>query len=549
MRLRNNSVIYIIGVSGVGKSTIGNLLAAALKIPHFDGDDYHPQKNIKKMSDGIPLNDNDRHDWLLKLNELSKNQQKKKGCIISCSALKESYRKLLIEGIEGKVNWIFLKGSFDQILERMQQREGHFMPTELLRSQFDILEEPVNALKIDISKSPEDIIRTITLEMDTSEIGLLGLGVMGKSLCRNLAKKGFAISMYNRHVKGIEENVAVDFKKQSNKLSTTLPFDELQSFVNSLQKPRKIMLMVNAGKTIDKVINSLEPYLSEGDILIDGGNSHYKDTQIREEYLKSQHIHFMGVGISGGEQGALKGPSIMPGGSETAYSIAQEYLEAIAAKDGNNLPCCSYLGKEGSGHFVKMVHNGIEYVEMQLLAEVFGIFEYMGYNPDEIANIFESWKITANSYLLSITIDILRKKEGNDWLIHKIMDKAGNKGTGNWATMATAEFGVPSTLIANALFARYISSFKEERVEMSKKYNDNKNSPLSISNKDILKAYQLARIINHHQGFKLIDEVSNSNNWELNLAEIARIWTNGCIIKSAFMETLVDILKGYLKRR
>jgi 6-phosphogluconate dehydrogenase len=542
MRLRKNVVIYIMGVSGVGKSTIGNLLSEVLKIPHFDGDDYHPKKNIKKMSDGIPLNDNDRHDWLLALNELSKNQQKKKGCIISCSALKESYRKLLIEGLEGKVEWIFLNGSFDQILERMQHRKDHFMPETLLRSQFDILEEPDQAMKIDISKSPEEIITAITDEFDKSEFGLLGLGVMGKSLCRNLARNGFTISMYNRHVKNLEENVAANFKKQYNELSTARSFDELISFVNSLQKPRKIMLMVNAGKATDEVIKSLLPHLTEGDVLIDGGNSHYKDTQNRMGYLAGKNIHFIGAGISGGEKGALNGPSIMPGGSHKAYKSVQEYLEVIAAKDADDVPCCTYIGKEGSGHFVKMVHNGIEYVEMQLLAEVFGLFENMGYNPDEIAGKFESWKLRSNSYLLSITIDILRKKEGTEWLVHKILDKAGNKGTGNWATMATTQFGVPGTLIATALFARYISSYKEERVAISKEYERNKGSILNIEADDILKAYHFARIINHHQGFKLIEEVSNFNDWRLNLAEIARIWTNGCIIKSAFMEALVDIL-------
>lgn len=206
------------------------------------------------------------------------------------------------------------------------------------------------------------------------------------------------------------------------------------------------------------------PFLSDGDILIDGGNSNYLKTKDRYDYLKSKQINFIGVGVSGGEQGALIGPSIMPGGNKETYNLIKPYLESIAAKDANNLPCCTYIGEEGSGHFVKMVHNGIEYVEMQLLAEVYTILKAMRNKPDEIANILESWKAEADSYLLGITIDILRKKDGDDWLVNKIVDKAGNKGTGNWTTIATAQLGAPSTLIASALFARYTSFYKEERL-------------------------------------------------------------------------------------
>ncbi|MCL4169481.1 UNVERIFIED_CONTAM: hypothetical protein GTU68_008528, partial [Idotea baltica] len=265
-----------------------------------------------------------------------------------------------------------------------------------------------------------------------SEFGLFGLGVMGKSLSRNLAQKGFNISIFNREVKGTEEDVAIDFKNSHNELDSAKPFSDIEEFVNSLQTPRRIMLMVNAGKITDFVIEDLIPFLSDGDILIDGGNSNYLKTKERYDYLKSKNIHFIGVGVSGGEQGALKGPSIMPGGNKETYNLVKPYLESIAAKDENNLPCCTYIGEEGSGHFVKMVHNGIEYVEMQLLAEVYTILKSMGKNPDNIADILESWKPKADSYLLGITVDILRKKDENDWLVNKIVDKAGNKGTGNW---------------------------------------------------------------------------------------------------------------------
>lgn len=375
-----------------------------------------------------------------------------------------------------------------------------------------------------------------------SEFGLFGLGVMGKSLSRNLAQKGFNISIFNREVKGTEENIALNFKNSYKELEMAQPFSIIEPFVKSLQTPRRIMLMVNAGKITDMVIEDLLPFLSDGDVLIDGGNSNYLDTKVRYDYLKEKNIHFIGVGVSGGEEGALKGPSIMPGGNKEIYNLVKPYLEKIAAKDSNNLPCCTYVGEEGSGHFVKMVHNGIEYVEMQLLAEVYTIFKMLGNTPDKIADILESWKPITNSYLLEITIDILRKKDGDDWLVNKIVDKAGNKGTGNWTTIATAQLGAPSTLIASALFARFTSFYKEERILASKNFNK-EASVLNLNDDDVLQAYQFARIVNHYQGIKLISEAGKAYGWHLNLSEIARIWTNGCIIRSDFMVELISVLK------
>ncbi len=532
------------GVSGCGKSTIGKLLAQELDIPFFDGDDFHPKANIKKMSSGEALNDNDRQGWLETLNALAKKQRTKNSCVIVCSALKQKYRDILSLNIEAQTKWVYLSGTFNQIYNRMHKRSDHFMPSELLQSQFDTLEEPKDALKIDISTTPENIIKTIKKGlMDKSAFGLFGLGVMGKSLCRNLAKNGFKIAMFNRHVDGVEEDVAKNFKASYSELSEAAAFDDISAFVNALQTPRKIMLMVNAGKTIDYVIEDLLPYLSKNDILIDGGNSNYLKTKERGDYLKTKGIHFIGTGVSGGEEGALNGPSIMPSGDLEAYNKVKPFLDKIAAKDKNNVPCCTYVGPEGSGHFIKMVHNGVEYVEMQLLAEVCTILEASGQNLDEIANTLETWKSTSDSYLLEITIDILRKKEGTDWLVKKILDKAGNKGTGNWTTIASAELGVPSTLIASALFSRYISFYKEERLQLNKIFKSENSSVVHSTSSEILEAYQFARIINHYQGFKLISEASNKFSWDLNLSEIARIWTNGCIIRSTLMEELVSVFK------
>ncbi len=532
------------GVSGCGKSTVGKLLAQELDIPFFDGDDFHPEANIKKMSNGQPLNDDDRQGWLETLNDLAKQQLTKNSCVIVCSALKQKYRDTLSLHIKTETKWVYLSGSFDQIFERLNSRDNHFMPSELLKSQFDTLEEPKDALRVDIGLTPENIIKTIKHElMNTSEFGLFGLGVMGKSLCRNLANNGFKITMFNRHVDGVEVDIAKNFKTNYPELSEASAFDDISAFVASLQTPRKIMLMVNAGKTIDYVIEDLLPHLSKNDILIDGGNSNYLKTKERCDYLKTKGIHFIGTGVSGGEEGALKGPSIMPSGDLDAYNNVKPFLEKISAKDKNNLPCCTYVGPEGSGHFIKMVHNGVEYVEMQLLAEVVTILEASGQNLDQIADVLDTWKATADSYLLEITIDILRKKEGKDWLVKKILDKAGNKGTGNWTTIASAELGVPSTLIASALFARYTSFYKDERIQLNNNFKTETTSDLNLSTTEILEAYQFARIINHYQGFKLINEASNKFSWDLNLSEIARIWTNGCIIRSTLMEDLVEVFK------
>jgi 6-phosphogluconate dehydrogenase len=374
-----------------------------------------------------------------------------------------------------------------------------------------------------------------------TKIGLIGLGVMGKSLARNLAQKGFRVSLYNRHVVGKEEHVAVDFKATHAELQHTLPFDDLSAFIQSIERPRKIILMVNAGDAVDAVLKELSGQLEEGDVVVDGGNSHYEDTLRRIKKLAQNRLIFIGAGISGGELGALTGPSIMPSGDQDGYGEIQKYLEAIAARDKEGRPCCTYIGRQGSGHFVKMIHNGIEYVEMQLLAECYAIMKYQGHSNEEMATTFDSWKQDLDGYLLGITVDILRKKEGNDYLLDKILDKAGNKGTGNWATVSIAGSGEPATLIPAALFARYLSFFKDHRITYATNFASELAS-LDVSLSHLKSAYQFARIMNHHQGFSLIQSVSEAKGWEVNPSELARIWTSGCIIKSEFMQELV----GYL---
>jgi len=536
-------VIFIMGVSGSGKTSIGQLIAREMSLVFIDGDDHHSPANIKKMSLGIPLTDDDREPWLDRLNQVAKHHLNL-GCVIACSALKKNYRDRLSHTIKNEVQWIYLKGNYDQIFSRMQGRKGHFMNPGMLKSQFETLEEPKDAIEVNIADSPEVIVKKLKdmLEMK-GEIGVLGMGVMGKSLSRNLARNGFKIALYNRHVKDSEENIAVDFKASYPELEQASAHDNLKGFVHSLEKPRKVLLMVNAGPTVDEVIDALKNYLDEGDIIIDGGNSHYKETNRRIEFMNKQGFYYIGMGVSGGENGALMGPSIMPSGDKDAYLKIQKYLESIAAKDGDQNPCCTYVGPQGSGHFVKMIHNGIEYAEMQLLAECYSILKNQGMTNEHIADVFEQWMEDLESYLLKITIDILRRKERSEYLLDQILDQAGNKGTGKWATGAIADSGEPATMIPAALFARYLSFFKEKRQKAALLFSEEKKAN-NVTIVELKGAYQFSRIINHHQGFSLIERVSTQNDWKVNLSEIARIWTEGCIIKSDFMKSLVKSLKS-----
>ena len=299
--------------------------------------------------------------------------------------------------------------------------------------------------------------------------------------------------------------------------------------------------MVNAGAAVDQMIEGLLPLLSRGDVIIDGGNSHFKETQRRHDALKIEGIHYVGTGVSGGERGALEGPSIMPGGSTEGYAIVRNYLEMAAAKDITGQACCTFVGKGGAGHFVKMVHNGIEYAEMQLIAEIYTFLRYVRtLSIEEISTIFTTWNQgLLQSYLLDITAKLLKIKEGENHLIDLILDKAGNKGTGSWTTITACELGVPIPTISEALFARYVSFFKEARNRFSDAYFNNLIHT-SISNENIAHLYHTCRIINHHQGFHLISAASEKFDWDIDFPELCRIWTNGCIIRSSLMQNLSE---------
>ncbi|MBU2915316.1 NADP-dependent phosphogluconate dehydrogenase [Reichenbachiella agariperforans] len=540
------SIIVVLGVSGSGKSTVGTILAETLKIPFDDGDDFHPIENKEKMASGQPLNDQDRQPWLESMARHLAVQAKNRGGVLACSALKEIYRQTLGQYCHLPIQWVYLSGSRELLEQRLSNRQGHFFKPELLQTQLETMEPPRYAYNVDIAKPPKTIVSEIieNMNMKKSDLGLIGLGVMGKSLTLNLAHHDINVSAYNRSVLG-EEHVAKDFASTNKHLTNLQVFDDLSSFVKTLISPRKIMLMVNAGPAVDHVIQDLLPFLEEGDIIIDGGNSHYHDTTRRIDLLNQHSIHFVGCGVSGGEEGALKGPSIMPGGDKEAVDAVLPYLKQIAARDQQGKACCTNIGLQGSGHFVKMVHNGIEYAEMQLIAEAYTVLrEGAGLSIDEIAVIFKEWNQgELQSYLLEITADILMVKEGDVHLVELIYDAAQQKGTGGWSTTSALEVGAPFGTISEAVMARCLSAFKPTRVEASKHYGDYPKNPSENTETMIAElkvAYQAARVVNHAIGFEMIRTTSTEYRWDINLSELARIWTNGCIIRSSLMEQLVQ---------
>ena len=380
-----------------------------------------------------------------------------------------------------------------------------------------------------------------------AQIGIIGLGVMGQGLALNIAEKGYRISVFNRHLDGVEENVAQDFVAKSEHRDTMVGFDEWGPFVQSLAAPRKILLLVSAGAAVDEVIENLTPFLKAGDLIVDGGNSHHRDTERRLQDLETMNIDYLGAGISGGPDGARQGPAIMVGG--TGYEKASNLLCSIAAQDSSGKDCCSYIGAGGAGHYVKMVHNGIEYAEMQLLAEVYQLLRYYcQVEPQKIAGIFNTWQeADLASYLLRITADILAQKDGDEPFIDKVLDNAGQKGTGSWSVASAMDLGVPGSTISEALMARYLSGMKDERLRAEKKYNLPRKTFSGDKQEfinNIQDGYLGARMINHAVGFHLLREARNTNEWQAGISEIARIWTKGCIIQSQLMTELVGMLES-----
>jgi 6-phosphogluconate dehydrogenase len=369
-----------------------------------------------------------------------------------------------------------------------------------------------------------------------SDIGLIGLAVMGENLILNMASKGFTVTAYNRSTDKVEN--FINGRAQGLSIRGAYSVEEL---VQTLERPRKVMIMVKSGAPVDATIEQLVPFLDKGDIIIDGGNTHFPDTIRREKHLADLGIHFVGAGVSGGEEGALIGPSIMPGGSQEAWLAVKPIFQAISAKVDDGSPCCDYVGQNGAGHFVKMVHNGIEYGDMQLLCEAYQIMkEVLGLSADEMHEVFKQWNTTElDSYLVEITRDILAfKDEDGGPLVEKILDTAGQKGTGKWTGVIALDLGVPLTLIAESVFARCISALKEERVAASKvltgpakTFTGDKTAFIE----DLRQAVLASKIVSYAQGYTLMREAAKEYNWDLNYGGIALMWRGGCIIRSAFL--------------
>jgi 6-phosphogluconate dehydrogenase len=369
-----------------------------------------------------------------------------------------------------------------------------------------------------------------------ADLALIGLAVMGQNLILNMNDHGFTICAFNRTVEKVDH-----FLQNEAKGTKIVGAKSLADMVDKLKKPRKVMLLVKAGSAVDDFIEQLLPLLEKGDVIIDGGNSDYHDSIRRAKYLDEKGLLFVGTGVSGGEEGARYGPSLMPGGNPKAWPLIKDIFQGISAKaDGE--PCCDWVGEDGAGHFVKMVHNGIEYGDMQLICEAYQLMrDGMGMSNDEMSKVFADWnKSELDSFLIEITANILKyKDEKGDYLVEKILDTAGQKGTGKWTAISSLELGTPVTLIGESVFARCLSSLKADRVNASKLLNGPKDGSFSGDKaafvEHIRKALYASKIISYAQGFMLLREAAKEYNWKLNYGGIALMWRGGCIIRSVFL--------------
>lgn len=550
-------LIVVMGVAGCGKTTVGGALADRLGKTYFDADDFHPAENVAKMSKGVPLDDDDRWPWLDRLGRALHDEAEREGMVVAgCSALRRVYRERLTASAGEPVLFVFLKGSRELIAGRMAARSGHYMPLGLLDSQFATLEPPEageNVLTVDIDDPAETLAEAILQRLDwpgavegpasrrmtgDGRMGLVGLGVMGRNLALNMADKGFEVAAYDPWAEARAGFAAAAGAVERIQLADT-PGD----LAASLAPPRSILIMVKAGAPVDAAIDSLLPHLAPGDSLIDGGNSHYRDTIRREAALKDRGIHFIGLGVSGGEEGARHGPSLMAGGDAEAYGRARPVLEAIAARfDGR--PCCALVGGDGAGHFVKMIHNGIEYAVMQLIAEAYAMLrDAGGLSHGEMAAVFRGWNETElASYLVEITAAILDRKDEltGEPLVEMILDKAGQKGTGRWSSEAALELGVPTPTVTEAVFARALAALKDERVAAAGVIAGPAPQPAVADREalveDLRNALLGGTIAAYAQGLAAIGAASAERGWNIDLAGVAAIWRAGCVIRAGLLD-------------
>ncbi|MEP7159838.1 MAG: NADP-dependent phosphogluconate dehydrogenase [Dermatophilaceae bacterium] len=376
-------------------------------------------------------------------------------------------------------------------------------------------------------------------ESASAQVGVIGMAVMGSSLARNMARHGYRVAIFNRTYAKTQRVVA-----DHGGEGAFFPAETVEQFVASLERPRRIVIMVQAGAGTDATIDSLLPYLEHGDIVVDGGNAFYEDTRRREARLRGMGLHFVGAGISGGEVGALEGPSIMPGGSKESYEALGPILEDISAHVGDE-PCCTYIGTDGAGHFVKMVHNGIEYADMQFIGEAYELLKAAGLDTDEMADAFAAWNTgDLDSYLIEITSDVLRQKDAKTGkpLVDVIVDAAGMKGTGTWTVQSALNLGVPVNAIAEAVFARAISSHPQLRAAAQALQGPDRTMR-DIGDRgsfvnDVRDALWASKVVAYAQGLDLIRTAADEYGWEINVAEVAKIWRDGCIIRAKLLERI-----------
>jgi 6-phosphogluconate dehydrogenase len=538
LTLEKGMFAIVMGVSSSGKSTIGKMLAERLGWAFYDGDDFHPLANIAKMSSGIPLNDEDRIGWLNELACLIRDRSTAgESGVIACSSLSKKHRDALRIFDRRLLRFFYLRGAYDVILERITKRSGHFMKAEMLKSQFEVLEEPWGIPTIDIALPQARIVDTIVelLLAPHYAVGIVGLGVMGRSLAQNFVRNCVSPIGYDKEPRLPDEfDVTVT--------------NSLPELVDALAPPRTIIIMVPAA-AVAGVVASLKPLLQKGDLIIDGGNSYFADTARRVQALESEGFHFIGMGVSGGEIGAIWGPSLMPGGSAAAWKRVESLFQTIAARADDGLPCVAWIGPGGAGHYVKMVHNGIEYGDMQLIAEIYDLLHRgAGISNAGLAEIFHRWNQgELRSYLIEITADILdRLDEETGWpLVNLILDEAAQQEqTGKWTSQTALDIGAAAPTINAAVESRLLSGIKPERVKAAealggtRPFEGNVNYLIDAAENALF----AAKIVSLAQGMGLLRAASNEFGWRLDLGHINRIWRAGCVLRASLLD---DVATAY----